>query len=103
AFETSIGKSAGYINGLARKNGSPTAQVIVDIVDEYKNYSLNWILTGKGSMKTLGGILEEPEADYITSMRLDFKILNEKLDAIKKQNYQILDKLDQTEQNISED
>ena len=102
AFELSINKSSGYLHSLRKKSSSPSVAVIMDIVNTHADYNLNWILTGKGTMKLKGNALQEPDVDYHTALQMDFKILNEKLDAIKKQNYEILHKLAQTKTTDSE-
>ena len=47
-FEKVIDKSSGYINALSKKNGIPSADVIVKVVENFDKYDAEWILTGKG-------------------------------------------------------
>jgi transcriptional regulator with XRE-family HTH domain len=53
-FEKRINKSTGYINMLEKRNGQPGADVILDIVKAFPDYSLNWLMTGEGSMLKTG-------------------------------------------------
>lgn len=49
-FEQIIGKSSGYIKVLQDKNGIPGSDVIIKVSDYFRNYDLNWLLTGEGEM-----------------------------------------------------
>ena len=65
-FELSIGKSNGYINGMKNRGGSPTIDVLSDIVETYPQYDLMWLVTGKGAMKKQPtSAVAEPNADYL--------------------------------------
>ncbi len=50
AFEKRISKSNGYFNGLEKRDGIPGAEVILDVIKEFPDYNLNWIMTGEGEM-----------------------------------------------------
>ncbi len=103
AFELSINKSSGYLHSLRKKSSSPSVAVVIDIVNTHTDYNLNWILTGQGRMKMKTDALQDPGVDYSTALEMDFKIVNEKLDAIKKQNYEILHKLNESEPSGSKE
>ncbi len=94
AFESSINKSSGYLNALRKKNSSPSVKVVLDIANTHTDYNLLWILTGNGPMKTKEAMLNEPETHYNISIERNLKKLNQKLDAVKKQNEKILKQLD---------
>lgn len=75
-FEKIIGKSSGYIKILKDKNGIPGSDVLIKVSEHFRNYDINWLLTGEGYMlKGEGSTVAEPETDYgpIAEMREDIK------------------------------
>ena len=77
-FEIKIGKATGYINSLKKRNSFPSSEVILDIVKSFPEYSLNWIMTGKGSMlKTEElSLVEDAESTYVKNSSDLIKSLN---------------------------
>lgn len=55
AFEKSIGVSNGYINNMNKSIGIDKLELILEL---YSNLSIEWLITGKGSMLIL-----EPSSD----------------------------------------
>jgi hypothetical protein len=49
-FEKALGKSSGYLKILKDKGGLPGADVFIKFSENFRNYDLNWLLTGEGSM-----------------------------------------------------
>lgn len=50
-FEKALGKSSGYLKILRDKGGLPGADVFIKISENFRDYDLNWLMTGVGSMK----------------------------------------------------
>ncbi len=63
AFEKKISKSNGYLNGLEKREGQPGADVVVDIINAFPDYSLNWLMTGSGDMKIQKGKIASDEQE----------------------------------------
>lgn len=57
-FETSIGKSSGYLNNTKKQGNQVGLDTILMIADKYPQYSLNWVLFGEGEM--LSGAEKSP-------------------------------------------
>ena len=51
-FETSIGKSSGYLNNTKKQGNQVGLDTILNIADKYPQYSLNWILFAEGEMRS---------------------------------------------------
>ena len=49
-FEKTIGKSSGYLKILKDKGGVPGSDVLIRISENFRNYDMNWLLTGEGQM-----------------------------------------------------
>lgn len=97
AFEKSIGKSNGWLQNMKKRKSSTTIDVIEDIVKVYSNYSLNWLVLGKGPKyieNTQDVINEDSEVYMRNVVDADVLALNKRMDVIIQQNKIILDKLD---------
>ncbi|WP_422105540.1 hypothetical protein [Winogradskyella sp.] len=107
-FELSIGKSNGYINGMRKRNSSPTVDVLFDIVKKYPQFNINWILTGEGSMKVDRSLVNEPRSSYskdkIDLQRIwaqnnviidNLKDLNEKVERVESYNKDSMERNDE--------
>ncbi|MBT0607606.1 helix-turn-helix domain-containing protein [Aequorivita echinoideorum] len=49
-FERMINKSTGYLNMLEKKGATPSVDILLEILKNFPDYNLNWILLGKGEM-----------------------------------------------------
>lgn len=97
AFEKSIGKSNGWIQNMKKRKSSTTIDVIEDIVKVYSNYSLNWLVLGKGPkyIEDAQDVINEDSEAYMRNViDADILALNKRMDVIIQQNKIILDKLD---------
>jgi hypothetical protein len=75
-FEKSLNISRGYLNITDKRNGDPGLSVVQKLVEEYPEYSLKWIFTGKGSMKLeKHGVVEEPEPNYASGDSIEHQII----------------------------
>lgn len=74
-FELSINKSNGYINSMRKRNGSPTVDVLHDIVDKYPQYNINWILTGEGHMRVVDDMVAEHSTPYLKGSNVEQAIV----------------------------
>lgn len=70
-FEFSINKSNGYFNQMIKREGSPTVDVLHDIVDKYPQYNINWILTGEGQMRVADNMVAEAGAPYLKASNVE--------------------------------
>lgn len=53
-FERAIGKSSGYLKILKDKGGIPGSDVLIQVSENFRQYDLNWLLTGEGEMLKTG-------------------------------------------------
>ena len=56
-FEISLGLSVGYLNITHKRTGDPGVSILKNLVETYPEYSLNWIITGEGSMKVANPLI----------------------------------------------
>lgn len=99
AFELGIGKTNGYLNMMKKRGSIPSADVILSIIDKYPNFSLEWLMTGKGdkySKPEIKGVNEEGAVYNAGISELDFIGLSKRIDFVIKQNSEILDKLNRS-------
>lgn len=118
-FELSIKKSNGYINGMRKRKGSPTVDVLYDIVDKYPQYNIIWILTGEGEMKLSATKVDEPKRSYGNDIDIkrvfaqnniiieNLKDLNSKMDRVEsyskdsiERNDERLDKIEDIQEKL---
>lgn len=100
AFEKSINKSNGYLNSLEKNGRHPSTEVVIDVINIYSEYNLNWIMTGEEPMKKSEHkheVSEEPETDYeaqggslILAMRDDLKNDLKELSQGMVNNFEVL-------------
>lgn len=98
-FEKELGLSNGYLGTQKRRNADLGEGVIVKVVDYCRDISVEWLLTGCGSMLRDTSVLEEPvekrsytddspKDDAMTVTQL-LEIVNKQVDIIKEQNREI--------------
>ncbi len=69
SFELSIGKTSGYFNVIRRNKSTPGVDLILKINEIYPEFSINWIMTGKGDKYNKGvevNRVSEGRSHYIT-------------------------------------
>lgn len=54
-FEKMLGKSNGYLKILKDKGGLPGADLFIQFSENFREYDLNWLMTGEGKMKKAEG------------------------------------------------
>lgn len=65
AFELSCGINNGYISSMKGKNRSVGSLIVLNIIDKYPKYSLEWLMTGMGpKYKIKEGEVAEPGSFY---------------------------------------
>ncbi|WP_339638686.1 hypothetical protein [Croceibacter atlanticus] len=65
AFELSCGINSGYLGSMKGKNRSVGSSIILNILETYPKYSLEWIMTGMGpKYKLKEGDVVEPGSFY---------------------------------------
>ncbi|MEX0274279.1 MAG: hypothetical protein AB3N16_07875 [Flavobacteriaceae bacterium] len=71
-FEESLGVKSGYITKLIKQNSYPSSKVIAGILENYPQYNIEWVLTGKGERKkSSSDILMEESISYGKSNTID--------------------------------
>lgn len=87
-FETSLGKTSGYLNVQKKRNGIPGVDVVQKLVSIYPNYCLQWVLFGKGPVKTepksVEGMVMDPVSEYQSSENVDRLFIKMVLSALKE-------------------
>lgn len=82
-FERIIEKSSGYIGILRKKGAMPGSDVLIKVSEKFRNYDLNWLLTGEGAMLKNEGEpaagVQDPNEEYenatLQSVREDLQAL----------------------------
>ncbi len=97
AFEASIGKSSGYLKLMSNNGGNPGVDVLLKLIEVYPKYSVDWILSGKGtpekeiasasnSMVEEGGLIygKDPFKEVLLDYLKDTDIKLAIIDILKK-------------------
>lgn len=79
-FEDSIGVSRGYLNVSDKRDADPSAGLVLNIVRQYPEYSLEWIMTGSGTMKLQNRlVLNEPTKKYASASKTLDALVDQKI------------------------
>lgn len=92
-FDKSIGKSVGYLSTLLKQGSYPSVEVLIKVMEQYDQYNIDWILTGKGDKIKKEGMVSEDAAAYGKAITIDrsvLKSLDTKAEEIKKMIAKIL-------------
>jgi hypothetical protein len=81
ALEASIGASKGVFSRALANGTDIQSKWLVKIIENYPQYSPDWLITGKGESKTTN-ILQEPPADFLPHESLILK--SEIIQSLKK-------------------
>ena len=81
ALEASIGASKGVFSRALANGTDIQSKWLVKIIENYPQYSPDWLITGKGESKTTN-ILQEPQADFLPHESLILK--SEIIQSLKK-------------------
>lgn len=93
-FERTLDKSTGYLNMLIRRGSSPSVDVIQKFSYSFPNYSLSWLLTGKGSMlkdSSNSSVLNEDSTTNIESLKQENESLKKEIETLKAHNKTLQD------------
>lgn len=64
AFAESIGVAQATISQILRGRNMPSTDVLLRLHQRYPDVSLDWLLTGKGSLEECGELTENTDFDY---------------------------------------
>ena len=90
SFELSIGKTSGYFNVIKRNKSTPGVDLILKINEIYPEFSINWIMTGKGDKYNKGvevNRVSEGRSHYITKETGSIEEIIEQLAEEKINNF----------------
>jgi transcriptional regulator with XRE-family HTH domain len=77
-----IGISVDTLNTIFKRNSTPGSGFLIKIVENFPQYSMNWLLTGKGEMEISKVTILETNADYkerCESQKKEIEILNQRI------------------------
>lgn len=87
-FEISIGKTSGYINMSKKGKGNVGIDVILNIVKNYPQYSLEWLLLGTGDKFKLS---KEKVSKIDFSLEPDIELRFKKMEKIMLERFSDLE------------
>jgi transcriptional regulator with XRE-family HTH domain len=90
-FAKSIGISSSRISSIATFRNKPDSDFLQSIAEVYSNVSMDWLLTGRGSMikEPFVFTVEELEAEYMVRDSIYHDVINRKKAKIEKLNRKI--------------
>ena len=89
-FERACGIANGYLKKQMKGKGTVGSEILEKIIDQYKDLSLTWLLTGKGEMivasnynkEIESGNLSEEQPAYPSQEQI-IKLLREKINILQ--------------------
>lgn len=90
-FELSINASNGYVNSISKGIGEDYLSIIIE---KYPNLSIEWLLTGKGSMIKDGASIEVdnlPYKELYNDMKIEFTKIIGHLEEVNKDQKSVIE------------
>jgi transcriptional regulator with XRE-family HTH domain len=87
-----IGISDGTLNTTFKRNSNPGSEILIKILEKFPNYSINWLLSGKGEM--------EISKDSVTEKTIEINDYREKYYKTLEEKDKLRDEIDELKSEI---